>query len=251
MLSILATGPELILNGRAQTSAHRNLPRGPCTTAAASMNPSFPDNAMARRPLLQRLDVESIMVFRALHPGDMLCAVPALRALRAALPSAHIALAGLPWAAQPAARQRRRHQSHRHRLRRRRDGQALLRRPGCNRAHRARALPQHRRRTRTPAATDHAHRRAARRHPSLVSPVAPRRRRARRQRPCRRPRTGWLHLHRSGRAPARQVLAAGMLRRHGRPPGRRVRAAHRPDRLQRRNVAGAGRGRAHARPALA
>lgn len=47
--------------------------------------------------MLTELNINTIVIFRALQLGDLLCSIPAFRSLRKNFPNAHIAIAGLPW----------------------------------------------------------------------------------------------------------------------------------------------------------
>jgi ADP-heptose:LPS heptosyltransferase len=47
--------------------------------------------------MLPREEIQSIVILRALQLGDLLCSIPAFRALRSGFPNAHIIILGLPW----------------------------------------------------------------------------------------------------------------------------------------------------------
>src|SRR5215213_10306805 len=58
----------------------------------------------ARLEILLGQRPQRIVVFRALVLGDMLCVIPAIRALKEAQPQARITLVSLPWAAELVSR---------------------------------------------------------------------------------------------------------------------------------------------------
>jgi len=55
------------------------------------------NGCVVRGPHLEIVGVRTIVLLQALHLGDFLCSVPALRALKNRFPTAEVTLVGLPW----------------------------------------------------------------------------------------------------------------------------------------------------------